>query len=102
MFSITRITVLMVCLSLTACAGGKMPGGDQSSSISSFLPSAFSTPEGQSAATLDPPEGSAPDRAQKARAHCWMKVEHETNLRGIDQRVAYVDKCVATQLQSRS
>ena len=34
------------------------------------------------------------------RAHVdSMKVEHEKNLRGIDQRVAYVDKCVTAQLR---
>jgi len=76
-----------------------MPGArDSTSSISSFLPSAFSAPDGQ--ASLDPPEGSPPDRAQKVRAQCWMKVEHEKNLRGIDQRIGYVEKCVATQLRS--
>jgi hypothetical protein len=98
--STTRIATLLVCLMLAACAGGKMPGSDSASPISSFLPSAFSSPDGQAA--LDPPEGSAPDRAQKARAQCWMKVEHEKNLRGIDQRVGYVEKCVAAQLQSQS
>ena len=96
--STTRIATLLVCLMLAACAGGKMPGSDSTSSISSFFPSALTAPDSQ--ASLDPPEGSAPDRAQKARAQCWMKVEHEKNLRGIDQRVAYVDKCVAAQLKS--
>jgi hypothetical protein len=93
---ILRIATLLVCLMLTACAGGKMPGSsDTTSSISSYLPSGFSTP-----AKLDPPEGSsADDRTIKARAQCWAKVEHEKNLRGIDQRVGYVDRCVAAQLQ---
>jgi ABC-type glycerol-3-phosphate transport system substrate-binding protein len=92
---ILRIATLLVCLMLAACAGGKTPGSsDTTSSISSFLPSSFSTP------TLDPPEGSsADDRTIKARAQCWAKVEHEKNLRGIDQRVGYVDRCVASQLQ---
>lgn len=97
--STTRIATLLVCLMLAACAGGKLPGGsDSTSSISSFFPSSLTAPDDQP--SLDPPEGSAPDRAQKARAQCWMKVEHEKNLRGIDQRVAYVDKCVASQLRS--
>jgi hypothetical protein len=93
---ILRIATLLVCLMLAACAGGKMPGSsDTTSSISSYLPSAFSTP-----AALDPPEGTpADDRTVKARAQCWAKVEHEKNLRGIDQRVGYVDRCVAAQLQ---
>jgi hypothetical protein len=92
---ILRIATLLVCLMLAACAGGKMPGtSDTTSSISSFLPSSFSTP------ALDPPEGSpADDRTVKTRAQCWAKVEHEKNLRGIDQRVGYVDRCVAAQLQ---
>jgi hypothetical protein len=91
--STTRIATLLVCLMLAACAGGKMPGSDSTSSISSFLPSSLSAPDDQAA--LDPPEGSPADRTLKARSQCWAKVEHEKNLRGIDQRVAYVDKCVA-------
>ena len=95
-----RFATLLVCLSLSACAGAKLPGSDDSvSSISSYLPSAIAAPNGQAAAALDPPEGSAADRTQKARAQCWMKVEHEKNLRGIDQRIAYVDKCVTAQLR---
>jgi len=95
---IMRIATLLVCLMLAACAGGKLPGGDTTSPISSFLPSSLTSPNDEAA--IDPPAGSAPDRAQKARAQCWMKVEHEKHLRGIDQRIAYVDKCVAAQLQS--
>jgi hypothetical protein len=30
-----------------------------------------------------------------------MKVESEKNLRGIDQRIAYVEKCVNNQVKSR-
>jgi len=92
--------MLLLCLPLAACAGGKLTGGDDSvSSVSSYFPSLMSAPEGPSADALDPPEGSAADRAQKARAQCWMQVEQEKNLRGIDQRVAYVDHCVSAQLR---
>ncbi len=95
-----RFATLLVCLSLTACAGAKLPGSDdQASPISSYLPSAIAAPTGQGAASLDPSEGSAAERTQRARAQCWMKVEHEKNLRGIDQRIAYVDKCVTAQLR---
>jgi len=97
--AVTKLATLLVCLLLTACAGAKFPGSDdQASSISSFLPAAITAPAGQSAA-LDPPEGSSAERTQKARAQCWMKVEHEKNLRGIDQRVAYVEKCVTAQVR---
>ena len=96
----TRLVTLLVCLLLTACAGAKLPGSDDSaSSISYYLPSATVAPTGQAAASLEPPEGSAAERTQKARAQCWMKVEQEKNLRGIDQRVAYVEKCVTAQVR---
>ena len=96
----TRAATLLACLLLTACAGAKFPGSDdQASPISSYLPSAIAAPTGQGASSIDPPEGSAAERSQKARAQCWMKVEHEKNLRGIDQRVGYVEKCVTAQLR---
>lgn len=97
---VATLLTLLVSLSLTACAGAKFPGSDdQASSISSYLPAAITAPSGQAASSNDPPEGSAAERSQKARAQCWMKVEHEKNLRGIDQRIAYVDKCVTAQLR---
>jgi hypothetical protein len=90
-----RAATLLACLLLTACAGAKFPGSDdQASSISSYWPSAIAAPAGQGTSSLDPHE-----RSQKARAQCRMKVEHEKNLRGIDQRVAYVEKCVTAQLR---
>ena len=94
-----RVATLLVCLLLTACAGAKLPGDDSFSSISSYLPSVTAAPTDQGAGSLDPPEGSAAERAQKARAQCWMNVEHEKNLRGIDQRIAYVEKCVTAQVR---
>ena len=42
-----------------------------------------------------------PDPLTQARADCWMKVESQKDLRGIDQRIAFVDKCVADQLKSK-
>ena len=42
-----------------------------------------------------------PDPLTQARADCWMKVETQKGLRGIDQRSAFVDKCVAEQLKSK-
>jgi hypothetical protein len=37
----------------------------------------------------------------QARTDCWMAVEHRKNLRGLDQRIAYVDKCVADKTKSK-
>jgi hypothetical protein len=94
-----RIAVLLTCLLLTACAGGKLPGEQPAPSGSGFTPSVTAAPTGQTAASLDPPAGSEQERAQQARAECWMKVEHQKQLRGIDHRLAYVEKCVAEQVR---
>ena len=42
-----------------------------------------------------------PDALTQARADCWMKVETQRGLRSIDQRTAFVDKCVAEQLKAK-
>jgi hypothetical protein len=42
-----------------------------------------------------------PGPLTQARADCWMKVETQKGLRSIDQRSAFVDKCVAEQLKSK-
>ena len=36
-------------------------------------------------------------RLNQVRADCWMKVERIKTARTIDQRIAFVDKCVAEQ-----
>ena len=90
---------LPALLLLAACAGNA-PGA-QPTSNSGLTPSVTAAPRGETATSLDPPEGSAGERAQQARAQCWMKVESQKNLRGIDQRIAYVDKCVNEQVKNR-
>jgi hypothetical protein len=94
------VAILPMMLLLAACAGNALPGA-QPSSNAGFTPSVTAAPRGQNATSLDPPEGSAAERVQQARAGCWMKVESEKNLRGIDQRIAYVDKCVSEQVKNR-
>ena len=53
------------------------------------------------AAARGEPEEVPPDPVIQARTDCWMAVEHQKNLRGLDQRIAYVDKCVADQMKSQ-
>jgi hypothetical protein len=53
------------------------------------------------AAARAEPEEVPPDPVIQARTDCWMAVEHQKNLRGLDQRIAYVDKCVADQMKSQ-
>ena len=104
--------VLLLCPLLAACAAGGFPGGS--------FPIAGPAPEPAPAATSTPPTGHArggaataaaqaaadhdapsptDDPVIQARADCWMKVETQRALKGIDQRIAYVDKCVANELR---
>jgi hypothetical protein len=104
--------VLLLCPLLAACAAGGFPGGS--------FPIAGPAPEPAPAPTSTPPTGhtrggaataaaqaaadpDAPsptdDPVIQARADCWMKVETQRALKGIDQRIAYVDKCVANELR---
>jgi hypothetical protein len=47
------------------------------------------------AAAQGEPEEVPPDPVIQARTDCWMAVEHQKGLKGLDQRIAFVDKCVA-------
>jgi len=96
-------TLLLLCLCLAACAGATWPDADSTGkpSSSSFTPSVTAAPRGQQATSLDPPEGSDAERMQQVRAQCWMKVESQKQLRGIDQRIGYVEKCVADEAKGR-
>ena len=109
-----RVATLLLCLSLTACAGGTFPGeqpapfagakpaagGRTVADAPAIAPSVTATQPGVAAHSVEPPPGSAAERQQQARADCWMKVEHERGLRDIDKRVAYVDRCVADELKT--
>ena len=109
-----RVAILVLCLGLAACAGGST-----TSEAPPFAPSATpaaapgssparsASPSGgarggaaTAAARAEPVEAPA-DPVMQARADCWMKVESPKALRGIDQRVAYVDKCVAEQTRAK-
>jgi hypothetical protein len=53
------------------------------------------------AAARGEPEEVPPDPVIQARTDCWMAVEHQKGVRSLDQRIAYVDKCVADQMKSQ-
>jgi hypothetical protein len=108
-----RSVVLLLCVQLAACAAGGFPGGG--------FPTPTPAPETPApAAAGSPPSGGArggattaaaraaadPDAPNptddpviQARADCWMKVETQRGLKGIDQRIGFVDKCVANELR---
>jgi len=83
-----RIAMLLFCLGLAGCAGGSWSGrtpGSETGSIS-----------GPSTAAAARAQAEAPvDAATQARADCWKRLEGQPELRGIEQRVAFVDRCVA-------
>jgi hypothetical protein len=109
-----RFAALLSCFCLAACAGGKLPGPGGDSTAASAPPA--STFVGHSSARPvaggasgagggasiarsrgEPIEAHA-DPLIQARSECWMKVEGQKALRGIDQRIAFVDKCVAERM----
>jgi hypothetical protein len=111
MRSALPLLLLLLLLCLGAC--GTLPGEQPAPAISS-APTAAGSPStartaggggARGGATtagiqapaelVDPP----PDPLTQARADCWMKVESQKGMRGIDQRIAFVDKCVANQMK---
>lgn len=124
-----RAAILPLCLLLSACAGGKLPGEQPAPQAASMAPTPAGAPAGNPSVVAGPPpvraagsgggaRGGAstaaaraevdpdapnpgPDPVTQARADCWMAVEHQKALRGIDQRITYVDKCVADQLKAK-
>ena len=47
------------------------------------------------------PEEVPPDPVIQARTDCWMAVEHQKGIKGIDQRIAFIDKCVADKTKTK-
>jgi hypothetical protein len=50
----------------------------------------------------DPPEVAERDPLTQARADCWMKVESQKTKLNIDQRAAFVDRCVSNATKGKS
>ena len=53
-------------------------------------------------ASVEDPDAPTPTGGPfiQARADCWIAVEHQHELRGIDQRIGFVEKCVARNTKS--
>jgi hypothetical protein len=102
--------LLLLCLPLAACAaGGALPGEQPApdAAAAPVLRSSGSSGGARGGATTaaaraDSEPADAPaDALTQARVDCWMMVVHKKELRGIDQRIAFIDKCVAGQMKSK-
>ena len=92
-----RVLVLLMCVALAGCAGGPT-AGETPSNMAAAAP-----PAGAPASATAAPTPRAPRTAQdvtEAKVICWGKVEREKRIKTIDQRIAFVDKCVADQLRA--
>jgi hypothetical protein len=106
-----RVVSLLLCLSLCPLLAGCLATSDQPPAASAapaaspaMRGSAGGGPVGggggprggaSTAAARGEPEEVPPDPVIQARTDCWMAVEHNKSVRGLDERIAYVDKCVA-------
>ena len=101
-----RWTLLLFSLAVAGCAStddsffadpppssGASASAAPAAAGTSAAPAAASTPAPQAAAAPMTPQ----QRLNQVRADCWMKVERIKTARTIDQRIAFVDKCVAEQ-----
>jgi hypothetical protein len=112
-----RVLSLLPCLALAACMltgeeAATAPEAASAPALSAATsPSAARSAGGGGGARGGATTASArgdgepvevrPDVLTQARVDCWMKVESQKGLRAIDQRSAFVDKCVADELKSK-
>jgi hypothetical protein len=114
-----RVVSLLLCLSLCPLLAGCLANGDQPAPAASAAPAAAvatppPSPARNSAGPAGGPRGGAttaaaraepeeppPDPVIQARTDCWMAVEHAKGVRDLDQRIAFVDKCVAEKTRSK-
>ena len=123
-----RVVSLLLCLLLCPFLAGCLATGDQPPPTAGAAPAAATAatpapapspasrgaagggpvgggggPRGgaSTAAARGEPEEVPPDPVIQARTDCWMAVEHQKGLKGLDQRIAYVDKCVADKTKAK-
>jgi hypothetical protein len=107
--------LILMALSLAACGAGTRLTGDQARTAMTAPAASDAAPGPRSVpapADADPPAAgpaaaeapaSGPRDLTEAKVICWGKVEREKQrVRTIDQRITYVERCVAEQMKARS
>jgi hypothetical protein len=112
-----RVVSLLLCFLLAGClATGDQPAPNAVAPAPAAIAAAPPSPSparsaagsaggprggATTAAARGEPEEVPPDLVVQARTDCWMAVEHQKSVKSLDQRIAYVDKCVADQMKSK-
>jgi hypothetical protein len=111
-----RVVSFLLCFLLAGClaTGDQPPAPQTAAPVAAAPPPAVPPPATRSSGGTGGPRGGAttaaargepeevpPDPVVQARTDCWMAVEHQKGLKGLDQRIAYVDKCVADKTKSK-
>jgi hypothetical protein len=93
------LTLLWLCLVLAGCGAGTRLAGDPAPIAARTVPAPAEADDPAPAAPATAPTGGARDLTE-AKVICWGKVEREKQrVRNIDQRIAYVERCVAEQMK---
>ena len=99
-----RVAALLLGLMLAGCSGASLVSAPPDAGSTPARPSAGggggARGGASTAAARGEPVEVPPDPVVQARAQCWMKVEGQKALRGLDQRIGFVDKCVAETIKT--
>jgi hypothetical protein len=92
-----RAATLLLCFFLAGClATGDQPAPQATAPAPAATAAAPPSPPPRTPAGSG---GGPRGGATTARTDCWMAVEHQKSVRSLDQRIAFVDKCVADQMK---
>jgi hypothetical protein len=95
------LLLLLLCLPLVGCATPPLSGDPAPAAVTAPAADAPSATAAAAAPPAAPPPAGGPRDVTEAKVICWGKVEREKQrVRNIDQRIAYVERCVAEQMKA--
>jgi hypothetical protein len=96
-----RALTLLLCLPLAGCAGMSRLSNDPEPAAMNAPAAAAPAVAAAAAPAAPPAPAPGPRDTTEAKVICWGKVEREKQrVRTIDQRIAYVERCVAEQMKA--